>query len=142
MKHQLIYNIEGLNKQFKRLYRLEPQNIYEEIVFKNDNQSLTERTINSNIVHRLFNDFLLHRIHVIHTLPIHTGATYFKTIDAVIDRLMMLSNISHYNECVRRGTRMDVDIRRAIPTDPVVFSGRQVVKSAIINADLILELDR
>ena len=45
MKHQLIYDIDGLNKQFKTFYRLEPQNHYEEIVLRNDNRSLTERTI-------------------------------------------------------------------------------------------------
>lgn len=142
MKHQLIYNIDGLDKQFKRLYRLEPQNYYEAAVFKNDKPCLIERTVSANIVGRLFNDFLLHRIHVIHALPVHWDTTYFKNIDAVVERLMMFSNISHYGECVRRGVRMDRDIRRAIPADPIVFSGRQVVNSAIINADLILELDK
>lgn len=142
MKHQLIYDIDGLNKQFKTLYRLEPQNHYEEIVLRNDNKCLTERTISADVVARLFNDFLLHRIHVIHTLPIHADATYFKSIDLVIDRLMMFSNIVHFGECVRRGIRMDRNIRRCIPSDPVAFSGRQVVRSAIINANLILELDK
>lgn len=123
MTHQLIYNIESVIERFKQLFL---QDIPTE-----------DRTTQEQ---DLFRNYLVHRLHIIHALPVH-HAIQTESFDRVTDILQRDCYCHNYESIFRRGHLLDVIIRKAVPPNSVIFSGRQVTRCAIFNDMLIMELD-